>query len=137
LFYKQLIQTHIVSPPKVDQIKEIDDARRGDEINTQVRQLETKVEAVKRKIEDEKRILDSLRETADAQNAIVVLQEQCERDFEGLEEALREEASAFQRFNLQPNHPLPKDDNDNGDSLIAAVQNIGKGNPAERRIGLK
>jgi len=103
-----------------------DDPRKA-EITTQNLQYERKVDDLRVKLEDDRVVLESLRDVADGQSEIAVLQEQCDREFEALEESLRDEASSLQRFNLQPAQPLPKgDEDDNGESLVEAVQSICK-----------
>lgn len=82
---------------------------------------------VKSKIEADKALLGSLRETADKQSAIVLLQEQADRDFETLEESIRDRASDLMRFNLQPKQKLPSGaDGDAYATLVSAVDEIGK-----------
>jgi DNA repair protein RAD50 len=100
------------------------DPRRND-IPIEIRQLEEKIDSIKRRLEDDKIELDSLRHSAEAQNAISVLQEQCSKDLESLEESMREQSFVLQKYNLHSTAKLPRsgDDND-GDQIVQVFESI-------------
>ena len=67
-------------------------------------------------------VLDMLRHTAEAQNAITVLREQAERELEGLQESLHEESYSLQKFRIQNPPALPKDGDDDGGRVIEIIE---------------
>jgi hypothetical protein len=77
------------------------------------------------KLEEEKRVLEALRDTLDASNAIKVLEEECKKELGHLEDAVADETSRFHQFNI-PTPMLPKDDDDSGDRLIQVLDATGK-----------
>ena len=101
------------------------DPRRKD-IQTEIRQLEDKIDKVKRQIDDERLTLSTLRNSADAQNQIEVLEEQCAKDLEGLEEGIQDHVSTLQKFNIPmvPTDNLSLEGDDNGDELVKAFDSL-------------
>jgi chromosome segregation ATPase len=84
---------------------------------------EQKMDVIKRQLEDDKLTLDNLRHSADSQNEISVLKDQCEKDLDGLEDACREQSYNLQKFNIS----LPRcrlDNDDNGDELISTMEGV-------------
>jgi len=96
---------------------------RKSEIALEVRDMESKVDALKRDLEDDRMALKSLRQTSDAQNAIVVLKGQCSKDLEILEETIRESSYLGQQFNIS-SFPkgLPGAEDSDGEQLLNSVQ---------------
>jgi chromosome segregation ATPase len=102
-----------------------DAVSRSSEIDTKIRQLEGHMDDAKRKLNEDKHILKQLRESYDEQNAIVVLQEQCAKEFDNLQESVSDAASSMQRFNLECPKSLPNDDETAGE-LLKTVDSICK-----------
>jgi DNA repair protein RAD50 len=102
------------------------DPRRND-IPVEIRLEEDKIDKLKRHIEDDRMTLDTLRHSAEAQNTISVLKNQCTKDLESLQESMREHSYELQKYNLQPAGLLPGADGGdaNGDQLIALVGTLG------------
>jgi len=100
---------------------------RRDQIPLEIRKLEDKCDALKRQIEDETITLEALKQTANAQNALNVLREQIEKEFESLEEMIREESYSFTKFNIDVPTSLPRDGDDEGSQLSTVVKKIADG----------
>jgi DNA repair protein RAD50 len=94
---------------------------RKKEIPTEIRHMEDKVDKIKRLIEDEKVVLDTLRLSQEAMSSISVLEEQCAKDLEGLEEALRDHASSLHRFNIPSIKDVSLEGDDDGGELVKRV----------------
>lgn len=88
--------------------------------------MEQKIDQIKRELDDDRLALDSLRHSADAQNEIVVLKEQCEKDLEAMEDALREHSYNLQKYNIPGIRAsiLGSNDDDDGSQLLLAVEEI-------------
>ena len=98
---------------------------RRTQIPIEIRSVEEKIDAIKRQIEDDRMVLDSLRHCAENQNAITMLQEQCEKDAEAFEETFRDQSFLFQKHNLKPEQPIPDSENDHdGSQLVSLVEGI-------------
>jgi DNA repair exonuclease SbcCD ATPase subunit len=71
--------------------------------------------------------LDTLRHSAEAQNTISVLKNQCTKDLESLQESMRDHSYELQKYNLQPAGLLPgaNGGDDNGDQLVALIETLG------------
>lgn len=71
--------------------------------------------------------LDTLRHSAEAQNTVSVLKNQCTKDLESLQESMRDHSYELQKYNLQPAGLLPgaNGGDDNGDQLIALMKTLG------------
>lgn len=106
--------------------KERDDAnrnpRRG-EIQTEVRIEEDHVHSVKRQIEDDRMVLEQLRHCAEAQNAIVVLKDQCRNDVENLSESITDKAQLLQQYDLNVELPVEDENQNDGSALQDYVEN--------------
>jgi hypothetical protein len=88
--------------------------------------LEQKMDAARQKLDEEKRVLEALRDTLDASNAIKVLEEECQREVGHLEDAVADETSRLQELNIE-RPGLPKgDDDDSGERLIQVLEATGK-----------
>ena len=77
------------------------------EIQTEIRSYEEKNDKLSREIEDDHLALADLRHSAEAHNAIAVLQEQCVKDLEILNENIRDESYRLQKFNIDIPASLP------------------------------
>ena len=100
------------------------DSRRT-QIPVEIRSLEEKIDVIKRKIEDDRMVLDSLRHSAENQNAITMLQEQCEKDVEALEDMFRDQSYLLQKHNLKPEKAMPASGEDlDGQELLSFVEGI-------------
>jgi DNA repair exonuclease SbcCD ATPase subunit len=106
--------------------KERDEANnspRIQNIEVEIRQIEDKWETIKRKQTELKMELDSLQESADAHTAIATLEEELAREFEMLEELVKDCSSLLCRFNLQDYAKLPSLDKD-GQAVINTVERL-------------
>lgn len=110
--------------PQADERKELNAHPRRMQITKEIRDAEDAMEKIRRKIEDESSILQSLRHTADAQNALSTLQEQCEKDIDVLDENIREESYSLNKFDIQIPNQLPRADDGDGDQLSKVVDSI-------------
>lgn len=107
--------------------KERDDANsnpRLENIEIELRQIEGKWDDLKRKQTECKEELDSLQESADAHTAIATLDEELTREYEALEESVKDCSSLLCRFNLQDLEKLPKLGGD-GQAVVDAVEHMG------------
>ena len=109
--------------------KERDEANadpRRTEIPTEIRSMEEKIDKYKREIEDDQIALRDLRHSAEAQNAIAVLREQCVKDLETLQEQLQEQSYVMQKFKIASPGDLPgaRGGDTNGEELATAVESI-------------
>lgn len=95
---------------------------RRDEIHLEIRKIEDHMEKLRRKIDDESIVLESLKHTADAQNSLLTLQEQCEKEIDGIDESIREESYSLSKFDIAAPAQLPKDGDDDGDKLSKAIE---------------
>lgn len=83
------------------------------------------MEEINRQNEFDRALLDTLRHTAETQNALAVLKEQSLSDLEVLEESLKNESFTLKKFNLPSDTKLPTDEDDEkGDIIIERIQNI-------------
>jgi DNA repair protein RAD50 len=100
---------------------------RRNDIPTEIRREEDKIDNLKRQIEDDRMALDTLRHSAEAQNTVTVLKNQCTKDLESLQESMRDHSYELQKYNLQPAGLLPGADggDDNGDQLIDLMKTLG------------
>lgn len=80
------------------------------------------MEKIKRKIDDESIVLESLKHTADAYNSLLTLQEQCEKELDGLDENIREESYTLTKFDIVAPAQLPREGDDDGDQLAKAIE---------------
>lgn len=111
---------------KADELaKQRDEANsdpRKAQIPTEIRHLEDKIDAIKRQMDDDRITLETLRFSADAQNSISVLKEQCVKEVEALHDSIREQASLLQKYNVQFHSPYS--DDDDGEALQREVENL-------------
>jgi DNA repair protein RAD50 len=107
-----------------DERNELNNDPRKMQITKEIRDIEDAMEKIRRKIDDESSILQSLRQTADAQNTLLTLQEQCEKDVDILEDNIREESYSMKKFDIDTPRQLPRDGDDDGDQLSKAVDLI-------------
>jgi hypothetical protein len=94
------------------------------DIPTDIRVQEQLMDATRQKLDEEKRVLETLRDTLEASNAIRVLEEECQKEIGHLEESVEDEKSRFQQFNIAP----PKvtiDDDESGNTLVIAIESTG------------
>eukprot|EP00934_Nitzschia_sp_Nitz4_P008970 Nitzschia sp. Nitz4//scaffold260_size33533//17430//22260//NITZ4_007879-RA/size33533-augustus-gene-0.12-mRNA-1//1//CDS//3329544683//8960//frame0 len=95
------------------------------QIPVEIRSLENKVDQLKREVDDDKIALEYLRQTADSQNAIVVLRDQCVKDLEMLEENVKESSYSLQQFNIKMPESLPGNvDDEDGDELTRCFEKV-------------
>lgn len=80
------------------------------------------MDKLKRKIDDENIVLESLKHTADAQSSLLTLQEQCEKELDGLDESIREESYSLTKFDITVPAHLPRVGDDDGDQLSQAIE---------------
>jgi len=99
--------------------------RKG-ELNLENKRCNDEIESIKRRLNEEDAILASLREVAETQNTIDILQEQCGKDLVSLKESIQDESSTFLRFNIESPKDLPSDGDADGDKLIERVGKIGE-----------
>lgn len=98
---------------------------RKTEIPIEIRQMEEKIDKIKRELDDDRMTLDALRHSTEAQNSIVVLQEQCAADLEGLEDAFSDQNYTLQKFNIEPPpKKLPSEGDDTGGLLVSVVDDV-------------
>jgi DNA repair protein RAD50 len=100
---------------------------RRNDIPVEIRREEDKIDNLKRQIEDDRMALDTLRHSAEAQNTVTVLKNQCTKDLESLQESMRDHSYELQKYNLQPAGLLPGADggDDNGDQLVDLMKTLG------------
>lgn len=72
-------------------------------------------------------ILEALKQTADSQNALASLREQCEKDFESLEENIRDESYSLTKFNIPVPPALPNEGDEEGDQLLKTIEAMANG----------
>jgi DNA repair exonuclease SbcCD ATPase subunit len=94
---------------------------RRDQINVEIRKIEEKIDGLKRKIEDENSLLNKLKANADAQNSLVTLQEQCQKELDVIDENIRDELYALNAANVAAPPVLPNEDDDDGEQLVKAI----------------
>lgn len=94
------------------------------EIIKEIRDIEDAMEKMRRKIDDESSVLQSLKHTADAQNALVALQEQCDKDIDVLDDNIREESYVLNKFDIVTPAQLPRNGDDDGDQLLKVVDSM-------------
>ena len=94
------------------------------DIIKEIRDIEDATEKMRRKIDDENAVLQSLKHTADAQNALVALQEQCDKDIDLLDDILREESYTLNKFEIVTPAQLPRDGDVDGDQLLKVVESM-------------
>lgn len=80
---------------------------RRTEIPIKLRSCEQKIDLLKREIEDDEMALKDLRRSAESQNSVAVLLEQCTKDFEILQESIQEQQYNFNKFNISVPRELP------------------------------
>lgn len=107
-----------------DERDELNRNPRRQQIHLDIRMIEDNVDKLKRKIEDESNVLNSLRHTAEAQNSIRTLQEQCEKDFDSIEESIRDESYCFSKFGIAAPSTLPKENDTDGELLVKAIEDM-------------
>lgn len=122
---RHTFQSFSLTFPSAKQRQDLLNSPRRTEIPIEIRQLEDNMEKTRRKLDEEKRVLETLRDNLDASNAIKVLEEECEKDFRRLEDAITEESSAFQEFNVAA-PKLPKEGDENGDMIVEEMISVGK-----------
>jgi hypothetical protein len=108
----------------VNKRKAMSEDPRHKDIPIEIREEEQKMDATRQKLDEEKRVLETLRDTVEASNAIRVLEEECQKELGHLEESVEDEKSRFQEFNISP----PKvqiDDDESGNTLIMAFESTG------------
>jgi hypothetical protein len=85
------------------------------------------MDATRQKLDEEKRVLEAIRDTLDASNAIKVLEEECQKEVGHLEDAVVDETSRLLEFNIErPKLPKDENDDDGGERLIQALEATGK-----------
>ena len=94
------------------------------EIIKEIRDIEDAMEKMRRKIDDESSVLQSLKHTADAQNALVALQEQCDKDIDLLDDNIREESYTLNKFEIATPTQLPRNGDVDGDQLLKVVESM-------------
>lgn len=99
------------------------DPRRA-QIPIDIRNVENETDLIRRQLEDDKLTLESLRYSADAQNEISVLKEQCEKDFHQLEETLNGRSLEFKKYNIQGVASLPRNDDDDGTEILSVIESM-------------
>lgn len=82
------------------------------------------MDALKRKIEDETIVLNGLKHTAEAQSAVVALQEQCAKELDNLEENLREENYQLSKYKVAAPEQLPRDDDERGEEVLKVFETM-------------
>ena len=82
------------------------------------------MEKIRRKIDDESSVLQSLKHTADAQNALVAIQEQCEKDIDLLDDNIREESYTLNKFDIATPTQLPRNGDVDGDQILKIVESM-------------
>jgi DNA repair protein RAD50 len=104
------------------QLQQVNNDPRRTEIPVEIRQLEDKIDKLKRELDDDKMALTTLRHSADTQNTIDILQEQCAKDLEVLQDSMKEQSYLMQKYNLQlTNALLNADDDADGKQIVAVV----------------
>ena len=94
------------------------------EIIKEIRDIEDAMEKMRRKIDDESSVLQSLRHTSDAQNALAALQEQCEKEIDVLDDSIREESYTLNKFEIVSPNQLPRNGDNDGDQLLKIVESM-------------
>ena len=94
------------------------------EIIKEIRDIEDAMEKMRRKIDDETSVLQSLKHTADAQNTLVALEEQCDKDIDVLDDNIREESYSLNKFDIVTPAQLPRNGDDDGDQLLKVVDSM-------------
>jgi chromosome segregation ATPase len=107
-----------------DQREELIKDPRKMEIIKEIRDIEDAMEKMRRRIDDESSVLQSLKHTADAQNALVALQEQCDKDIDLLDDNIREESYTLNKFEIATPTQLPRNDDGDGDRLLKVVESM-------------
>lgn len=98
---------------------------RKTEIPIEIRSIEEKLDNLRRVIEDDQQVLRDLRHCSDAQNEIVVLNDQTTKDVENLRDAMREHSFDFQKYVIQTPDPVRiAEDDVNGDLLVDAMEKL-------------
>jgi hypothetical protein len=107
-----------------NKLKAMSEDPRLKDIPTDIREEEQKMDATRQKLDEEKRVLETLRDTVEASNAIRVLEEECQKDLGHLEESVEDEKSRFQDFNIVP-IKVQIDDDESGNTLVMAFESAG------------
>jgi DNA repair exonuclease SbcCD ATPase subunit len=94
------------------------------QITKQIRDIEDAMEKLRRQIDDESTILESLKLLSDAQNSLVTLNEQCEKEIDVLEENIREESYNLNKFSVVSPGQLPRNEDEDGEQLMKVVDSM-------------
>ena len=95
------------------------------EIPLEIRSLDEKIDKLKRVIDDDQQVLRDLRQSADAQNEIVVLKDQCIKDVENLRDVVRENSFDFQKYVIPIPDPVQiSEDDESGNALVDAMEKL-------------
>ena len=107
--------------------QERDDAQndgRISQIKMEIRSIEDKLARLRSRRDDDRSLLAALKQTAEAQNALVALQEECGKDFGDLEETLRDDSYSFTKFNISVPASLPNDGDEQGKELAKLIDDM-------------
>ena len=107
--------------------QERDDAQndgRISQIKMEIRSIEDKLARLRSRRDDDRSLLAALKQTAEAQNALVALQEECGKDFGDLEETLRDDSYSFTKFNISVPASLPNDGDEQGKELATLIDDM-------------
>ena len=98
---------------------------RKTEIPLEIRSLDEKIYKLKRVIDDDQQVLRDLRQSADAQNEIFVLKDQCVKDIENLRDIIRENSFDFQKYVIPTPDPVQvSKDDESGNALVEAMEKL-------------
>lgn len=95
-----------------------------DQITAEIRSCNEKIEIIKEEIETKMSVRQGLQNSANLENRIAILKDQCKKDLEGLQESLRKEAHKLRHsYNIQVPDDLPTD----SDELLSVVGTVCNG----------
>lgn len=90
----------------------------------EIRGIEDKLNKLRTQRDDDRSLLAALKQTAEAQNALAALQEECGKDFGELDESVREDTYSFTKFNIPVPASLPNDGDDQGKELTQIIDDM-------------
>ena len=106
------------------QLHDANQEAKDSDVSAKISNEERKASVLKQQIDDDRMILDTLRFSAEEQQNIVILKDQTAKELEELDEAIRENVSLLQKFNLStPNLPSIEG-NDDGVGLQKVLEKL-------------
>lgn len=106
------------------QLHDANQEAKDSDISAKISNEERKASVLKQQIDDDRMILDTLRFSAEEQQNILILKDQTAKELEELDEALHENVSLLQKFNLSVPKLPSIEGNDDGVELQNVLEKL-------------